>query len=143
MTRRALAIGGVIAASLLIPAGAPAHTYGPQDARTVRADQIARDVTDAECPHVTIQRGDLRGLGHATLGCPAGEPARIVIARGVRDSETLCVVLIHERYHVEGWRAEKDEAFRRTDGTLDYIHHRSRRSVMYPVLKARPSVCRR
>lgn len=142
MTRRAMAIGGVIAASLLIPAAAPAHTYGPQDPRTIRADRIARGVTDAECPHVTIQRGDLRGLGRATLGCPTGEPARIVIARRVRSAETLCAVLIHERFHVEDWRAREDEAFKRDDGTLDYIHHRSPRSVMYPRIRTLPEACR-
>jgi hypothetical protein len=138
VTRRQLFLLALAALSLN-PAIALAHTYGPQDSRTIRADQIARQVTDARCTHVKIQRGDVR-FARATIGCPSGG-ATITLARRLRSMKTLCRTLIHERYHIEDWRAKDDEAFRRDDGTLDYLHHRSPRSIMHPTLKARPTVC--
>lgn len=134
-----------LAALLLIPAPASAHhtTSRVHDIRHVAANTWGPDVC-GDTMTVAIIRVH---LPPPTIGraYPAwnGRPCHIAINDQAWDTETLCIVLVHEYGHLAGWRAPPGQAYRRPNGTLDELHSRNPRSLMYPVVTAHYPPCRR
>ncbi|MGI8624182.1 MAG: hypothetical protein ACR2NB_12025 [Solirubrobacteraceae bacterium] len=151
-----LLILGVIACAFTLPAAASA-----QFNRTAAAKTVANRVWHTPCNgHIATLRGYLAeptvaNAAHETE--PPGQPYTgcvvtfdtLVFAAGLSSYDTFYSVLLHEVGHLAGYRAPAGQEAIRLDGTLDPLHTRNPKSVMYPSLDrddprcARPTTRRR
>lgn len=122
-------------AALLI--AAPAHAHLSPTSRVHNARHVATQIWG---PTVC---GDTMAVPIVRVALPPPIAARAFPDRchiELNDQRwttfALCVSLVHEIGHLADWRAAPGQAFIRPDGTIDDVHSRNPRSVMYPTIIA-------
>ncbi len=127
-------------AALLIAAPAQAH-HSPTS-RVHNARHVAAQIWGPSVCGDTMTVPIVRAWLPPPIAARAF-PDRCVIELNIQPFTTfaLCVVLVHEYGHLAGWRPPPGQAFIRPDGTVDAVHSRNPRSVMYPSTIARFPPC--